>query len=111
MSFNTFGHLFRVTTWGESHGPAIGAVVDGCPPGVALSEALGIEVMPHFLPGLFVHLAAASPAVTWLEDFPLLEPLFSGWPQPAADGTMSPRTVPGHGLTLADDVLARFRLT
>jgi chorismate synthase len=39
MSFNTFGHLFRVTTWGESHGPAIGCTVDGCPPGVALSEA------------------------------------------------------------------------
>lgn len=39
MSFNTFGHLLRVTTWGESHGPAIGAVVDGCPPGIALSEA------------------------------------------------------------------------
>ena len=39
MSFNTFGRLFRVTTWGESHGPAIGCVVDGCPPGIALSEA------------------------------------------------------------------------
>ncbi len=39
MSLNTFGHLFRVTTWGESHGPAIGATVDGCPPGVALTEA------------------------------------------------------------------------
>ncbi|MEM9755099.1 MAG: chorismate synthase [Pseudomonadota bacterium] len=39
MSHNTFGHLFRVTTWGESHGPALGAVVDGCPPGVPLSEA------------------------------------------------------------------------
>lgn len=39
MSFNTFGQLFRVTTWGESHGPAIGAVVDGCPPGIELSEA------------------------------------------------------------------------
>jgi len=38
MSLNSFGHLFRVTTWGESHGPAIGAVVDGCPPGLALSE-------------------------------------------------------------------------
>jgi chorismate synthase len=37
MSHNTFGHLFRVTTWGESHGPAIGCVVDGCPPGIALS--------------------------------------------------------------------------
>ncbi|OYW50149.1 MAG: chorismate synthase [Novosphingobium sp. 28-62-57] len=39
MSLNSFGHLFRFTTWGESHGPALGAVVDGCPPGLALSEA------------------------------------------------------------------------
>ena len=39
MSFNTFGHLFRFTTWGESHGPAIGCVVDGAPPGLALDEA------------------------------------------------------------------------
>ena len=37
MSHNTFGHLFRVTTWGESHGPAIGCIVDGCPPGIALA--------------------------------------------------------------------------
>ena len=39
MSHNSFGHLFRVTTWGESHGPAIGGVVDGCPPGLPLTEA------------------------------------------------------------------------
>ena len=39
MSHNTFGHLFRVTTWGESHGPAIGCVIDGCPPGIPLTEA------------------------------------------------------------------------
>ena len=39
MSSNTFGHLFRMTTWGESHGPAIGAVIDGCPPGIPLCEA------------------------------------------------------------------------
>ncbi|WCM26872.1 chorismate synthase [Sphingomonas sp. QA11] len=38
MSLNSFGHVFRFTTWGESHGPAIGAVVDGCPPGLALAE-------------------------------------------------------------------------
>jgi chorismate synthase len=37
MSHNTFGHMFRVTTWGESHGPAIGCVVDGCPPGLTLT--------------------------------------------------------------------------
>jgi chorismate synthase len=39
MSHNTFGHLFRVTTWGESHGPALGCVIDGCPPGLEISEA------------------------------------------------------------------------
>ncbi|WP_163848169.1 chorismate synthase [Pseudooceanicola aestuarii] len=39
MSFNTFGHLFRVTTWGESHGPALGATVDGCPPGIPIDAA------------------------------------------------------------------------
>src|ERR1700688_3105190 len=44
MSFNTFGHIFRVTTFGESHGPAIGCVVDGCPPRIALSEA---DIQPY----------------------------------------------------------------
>ncbi|MEY3863867.1 MAG: chorismate synthase, partial [Pseudomonadota bacterium] len=37
MAGSTLGHLFRITTFGESHGPAIGAVVDGCPPGMSLS--------------------------------------------------------------------------
>ncbi|MBJ6372020.1 chorismate synthase [Sedimentitalea arenosa] len=45
MSINSFGHLFRVTTWGESHGPAIGATVDGCPPGVPVTE----KVLQHWL--------------------------------------------------------------
>jgi len=44
MSHNTFGHLFRVTTFGESHGPALGCVVDGCPPGLELSEA---DIQPY----------------------------------------------------------------
>ena len=39
MSHNSFGHLFRITTWGESHGPAIGCVVDGCPPGIPIAES------------------------------------------------------------------------
>src|SRR3954449_4821343 len=39
MSGSTFGHLFRVTNFGESHGPAIGCVIDGCPPGMALAES------------------------------------------------------------------------
>ncbi|WP_238365637.1 chorismate synthase [Mesobacterium pallidum] len=45
MSFNSFGHLFRVTTWGESHGPALGATVDGCPPGVPIEA----EALQHWL--------------------------------------------------------------
>ena len=44
MSFNTFGHLFRVTTFGESHGPAIGCVIDGCPPRIPLTEA---DIQPY----------------------------------------------------------------
>jgi chorismate synthase len=44
MSFNTFGHLFRVTTFGESHGLAIGCVIDGCPPGIPLTEA---DIQPY----------------------------------------------------------------
>jgi len=39
MSHNSFGHIFRFTTWGESHGPALGCVIDGCPPGLSLTEA------------------------------------------------------------------------
>ncbi len=45
MSINSFGHLFRVTTWGESHGPALGATVDGCPPGVPITP----EMIQHWL--------------------------------------------------------------
>jgi len=45
MSHNTFGHLLRYTTWGESHGPAIGAVVDGCPPGLVLQA----DYIQHWL--------------------------------------------------------------
>ncbi|MEM1129501.1 MAG: chorismate synthase [Pseudomonadota bacterium] len=45
MSFNSFGHLFRVTTWGESHGPALGATIDGCPPNVPVRA----EDLQHWL--------------------------------------------------------------
>ena len=55
MSFNTFGRLFRFTSWGESHGPAIGAVVDGCPPGLALSEADIQAWLDRRRPGLSRH--------------------------------------------------------
>ena len=44
MSWNSFGRMLRFTSWGESHGPKIGAVVDGCPPGIELSEA---DIQPY----------------------------------------------------------------
>ena len=73
MSHNSFGHLFRVTTFGESHGPALGAIVDGCPPNIPLEaqeiqgfldkrkpgqsrfttqrrEADEVKILPAFLP-------------------------------------------------------------
>ncbi len=51
MSHNTFGHLFRVTTWGESHGPALGCVVDGCPPGLALTRDMIQAYLDQRRPG------------------------------------------------------------
>jgi chorismate synthase len=51
MSMNTFGRLFRFTTWGESHGPAIGATVDGCPPGVVLTAEILQRWLDHRKPG------------------------------------------------------------
>lgn len=74
----------------------------------ALAEVFDVSVSPHFLPGLFAHLAAVSPAFTWLEDFPLLEPLFEGWPERTSGGLLSPRDVPGHGLTLGAGERKRF---
>lgn len=51
MSDNSFGHLFRVTTWGESHGPALGCVVDGCPPRIPISEDMIQQWMEKRRPG------------------------------------------------------------
>jgi L-alanine-DL-glutamate epimerase-like enolase superfamily enzyme len=66
-----------------------------------LAEAFDAIVSPHFLPGLFAHVAAAAPALRWLEEFPLLEPLFDGWPGIDANGAMIASAAPGHGLTLS----------
>jgi len=51
MSINSFGRMFRVTTWGESHGPALGCVIDGCPPGVALDPAAIQTALDQRKPG------------------------------------------------------------
>ncbi len=74
----------------------------------ALADTFNVSMSPHFLPGLFVHVAGVSPAVTWLEEFPLLEPLFEGWPRLGPDGSMEPRDVPGHGLRVEEDIRQKF---
>ena len=51
MSDNSFGHLFRVTTWGESHGPALGCVIDGCPPGILLTPEMIQAALNQRKPG------------------------------------------------------------
>ncbi len=51
MPGNTFGQIFRITTWGESHGPALGVVIDGCPPGLALSEETIQKALDRRRPG------------------------------------------------------------
>ena len=65
-----------------------------------LAESFDAIVSPHFLPGLFAHVAAAAPSMRWLEEFPLLEPMFDGWPDIDANGGMIATASPGHGLTL-----------
>ncbi|WP_299840598.1 chorismate synthase [uncultured Paracoccus sp.] len=55
MSYNTFGREFRFTTWGESHGPALGATVDGTPPGVPLDEAFIQQFLDRRRPGTSKH--------------------------------------------------------
>jgi len=76
-----------------------------------LAEALGLEVAPHFLPKLFVHLAAVSPNVTWLEDFPLLEPLLGSPPTFNKTGHLELPPVPGHGLSLTSGARESFKVT
>ena len=60
----------------------------------------GVTVAPHFLPGLFVHLAGTFNGVLLLEEFPIVEDAFEGWPDRENDGTLRARPCPGHGLSL-----------
>jgi len=89
------------------------ALIGGLTPALEtarLAAAFGVNVAPHFLPGLFVHLASASPNVSWLEDFPLLEPLFEGWPV-MRGGCLEVGAAAGHGLSLAPDALPRYSIS
>lgn len=67
-----------------------------------------VAIAPHFLPSIFIHLAAVAPNLTWLEDFPLLEPLFTN-PVTIKSGMIEPPTEPGHGLQLADNAIKDYK--
>lgn len=75
-----------------------------------IAEYYGLVVAPHFLPALFIHLAAACPAVRWVEHFPLLEPLFDNPVDMDRTGMIAPPERPGHGLAWADGARAEFRI-
>lgn len=75
-----------------------------------IAEHFNLVVAPHFLPALFIHLAAAVPAVKWMEDFPLIEPLFANPVDIDADGNIAPPDTPGHGLSWADGARAEYRV-
>ena len=74
-----------------------------------VAEHYDLAVSPHFLPALFIHLAAAAPAVAWMEDFPLLEPLFEDPRSMDEHGRITPSDGPGHGLAWADGAREEFR--
>jgi len=75
-----------------------------------LAEACNVAVSPHFLPALFVHLAAAAPNIHWLEHFPLLEPMFEDLPD-IDNGMLTPRDSPGHGMCLVADAREKYAAT
>ena len=75
MSGNSFGRIFTVTTFGESHGPAMGCVVDGCPPGMALSEADIQEDLERRRPGKSRHTTQRKEA----DAVKILSGVFEGW--------------------------------
>ena len=75
-----------------------------------IAEYHNLVVAPHFLPALFVHVAAAAPAIRWLEDFPLLEPLFDSPTAMDGEGNIAPPKEPGHGLIWVDGARREYRV-
>ncbi len=74
------------------------------------AEHANVEVAPHYLPALFVQLAGVVPNLTWLDDFRTIEVMLVDPPAIEADGMMTPPSVPGHGLVLADGARETYRL-
>ena len=74
-----------------------------------IAEHYNLVVSPHFLPALFIHVAGAAPSIRWMEDFPLLEPLFDSPVSMDADGNIAPPDTPGHGIVWADGAREEYR--
>jgi len=74
-----------------------------------IAEHYNLVVSPHFLPSLFIHVACAAPAIRWMEDFPLLEPLFSDPVHMDQNGNIAPNETHGHGIEWADGAREEFR--
>ena len=75
-----------------------------------LAEYYNLTVSPHFLPSLFVHVAGVTPAIRWLEDFPLLEPLFNDPVTMDAEGNILPPDMLGHGIVWSPNAREEFRI-
>ena len=75
-----------------------------------LAEHYNLTVSPHFLPSLFIHVAGAAPAIRWLEDFPLLEPLFDNPVTMDSEGNILPPNTPGHGIVWSSNARKDFRI-
>lgn len=74
-----------------------------------IAEHYDLVVSPHFLPSLFIHLAGAAPSIRWMEDFPLLEPMFDAPAGMDADGNIAPPDGPGHGIVWASGAREEYR--
>lgn len=74
-----------------------------------IAEHYNLVVSPHFLPSLFIHLAGAAPSIRWMEDFPLLEPMFDAPVGMDAEGNIAPPDLPGHGISWASGARQEFR--
>ncbi len=74
-----------------------------------IAEHYNLVVSPHFLPALFIHLAGAAPSIRWMEDFPLLEPLFDNPVEMDGAGNIAPPETPGHGIAWAAGAREEYR--
>jgi L-alanine-DL-glutamate epimerase-like enolase superfamily enzyme len=90
--------------------PAMMGGITECLRLATVAEHFGVVVAPHFNPALFIHVAAAAPAMQWLEDFPVLEPLFDDPPTWDKNGDFAMPTGPGHSIRFQPGVRERLQV-